>query len=111
MGMLENDEMLALEGKAGQKAWWTVLSQYPSESLLLLFGGGLFVLIFQVNITWLAGLTSAVAVGIVGEVKVVPQWLFNALFNLKVDFHPLNITGAVFSLAGSMLYAIAASQP
>merc|ERR1711862_289560 len=67
--------------------------------------------VFQVNITWLAGLTSAVAVGIVGEVKVVPQWLFNALFKLKVDFHPLNITGAAFSLAGSMLYAIAASQP
>jgi len=109
--ILENDKMLAVEGKAGHTAWWTALSQYPSESLLLLFGGGVFVLIFQVNITWLAGLTSATAVGIVGEVKVVPQWLINALFNLKVDFSALNILGAVFSLLGSIMYALAASYP
>merc|ERR1719401_2686341 len=109
--MLENHALLVAEGKKQTQSWWDALGHYPSESLALLFGGGLFVLIFQVNITWLAGLTSATAVGIVGEVKVVPQWIFNALFNLKLDLGVMNILGAIVSIAGSALYAIAASQP
>jgi len=41
----------------------------------------------------------------------VPQWLFNALFNLQVDFDTFNILGAIFSLAGSIMYATSASYP
>lgn len=109
--LLENHAMLAVEGKKNTESWWNALSHYPCESVGLLFVGGLFVLIFQVNITWLSGLTSAVAVGIVGEVKVVPQWLLDAIFSLKVDLSPLNVTGAALSLAGSILYAVAAALP
>mmetsp|Transcript_76010 Transcript_76010/g.183812 ORF Transcript_76010/g.183812 Transcript_76010/m.183812 type:complete len:395 (+) Transcript_76010:73-1257(+) len=109
--ILENDAMLAVEGKHHAQSWWAALHQFPAISLCLLFVGGIFVLVFQVNITWLSGLTSATAVGIVGEVKVVPQWVLNAAFSLKVDFSPLNIVGAACSLAGSILYAASASQP
>lgn len=108
--ILENHAVLHLEGK-NKESWWDALAHYPIESLGLLFCGGIFVLIFQVNITWLAKITSAVAVGIVGEVKVVPQYLINAIFNLKVDIQPENIVGSVLSIAGSVLYAIAASLP
>merc|ERR1711879_964702 len=97
-------------GKSVQ-SWWIALSHYPSESLVLLFGGGLFVLIFQVNITWLAGLTSATTVGIVGGVKVVPQWMFNAIFNLKLDLSTCNITGAALAMVASVIYAVASSYP
>jgi len=109
--VLENSSTLALEGKRHPASWWAALHDYPAPSLGLLLAGGLFVLIFQVNITWLSGLTSATAVGIVGEVKVVPQWLANALFSLKVDLGALNLAGAALSIAGSVLYASAASLP
>jgi drug/metabolite transporter (DMT)-like permease len=108
---LENQAVLSFEGRKHAQAWWEALANYPIESLGLLFCGGIFVLIFQVNITWLSVLTSAVAVGIVGEVKVLPQWLINALFNFKVDLSPLNLVGAALSLAGSVLFATAASLP
>lgn len=108
---LENAHMLAAEGKKHPESWWVALADYPAQSLALLFLGGVFVLVFQVNITWLTGLTSATAVGIVGEVKVVPQWLMNAVFSLKVDLSPCNVAGALFSLGGSVLYAAAASRP
>jgi hypothetical protein len=107
---LENEGVQWLEGKKDPKSWWIALDHYPLDSTVALFGGALFVLIFQVNITWLAGLTSAVAVGIVGEVKVVPQWIMNGLFNTSsVDFSPQNIWGAVLSLAGSVVFAASAS--
>eukprot|EP00427_Karlodinium_veneficum_P004563 CAMPEP_0169170620 /NCGR_PEP_ID=MMETSP1015-20121227/62260_1 /TAXON_ID=342587 /ORGANISM="Karlodinium micrum, Strain CCMP2283" /LENGTH=124 /DNA_ID=CAMNT_0009243725 /DNA_START=21 /DNA_END=395 /DNA_ORIENTATION=+ len=93
------------------QAWWEALAEYPLESLSLLLSGGFFVLLFHVNITWLAGITSAVAIGIVGELKVVPQWLLNAFFSFEVDLSPLNLLGAALSLLGSILYVIAASLP
>lgn len=107
--ILENHAMLGVEKAKQTQSWWDALAHYPLESLALLFCGGFFVLIFQVNITWLAGLTSAIAVGIVGEVKVLPQWLFNAMFELSVDLSPFNIVGAILSLCGSILYAVASS--
>lgn len=109
--VIESEAIQTLEGKQHAQSWWIALSDYPFASLCLVLAGGFFVLIFQVNITWLAGLTSAVAVGIVGEVKVLPQWVLNELFNLKVDFSPLNIAGAAFSLTGSILYAVSSSLP
>jgi len=91
--------------KSPHEAWWVALSSYPTSALAFLLLGGVFVLIFQVNITWLSGLTSATAVGIVGEVKIVPQWIFNAMFDLKVDLTPFNLAGAACAILGSVLYA------
>lgn len=88
--------------KGEGKGWFENLHLDQFAFILL---GAIFVLIFQVNITWLAGLTSAVTVGIVGGVKVVPQWLLNALFQLKVDLQVLNVSGALLIMVGSLLYA------
>eukprot|EP00928_Gymnodinium_smaydae_P034562 TRINITY_DN2445_c0_g1_i1.p1 TRINITY_DN2445_c0_g1~~TRINITY_DN2445_c0_g1_i1.p1 ORF type:complete len:373 (+),score=49.57 TRINITY_DN2445_c0_g1_i1:159-1277(+) len=102
---LESGCFAFVNGK--QSPWWTALAQEPAESVALLLLGSVWVLIFQLNISWLAGLTSAVTVGIVGGLKVVPQWILNALFSLKVDLSPLNICGATLVLLASALYASA----
>lgn len=91
--------------------WWVALPQEPPRGIFLLVLGGVFVLIFQVNLTWLTGLTSAVTVGIVGGLKVVPQWLLNALFQLSLDLSPLNLAGAALVFGASALYAAAMSYP
>eukprot|EP00931_Biecheleriopsis_adriatica_P094470 TRINITY_DN68115_c0_g1_i1.p1 TRINITY_DN68115_c0_g1~~TRINITY_DN68115_c0_g1_i1.p1 ORF type:complete len:375 (+),score=60.94 TRINITY_DN68115_c0_g1_i1:90-1214(+) len=99
----------ALENGVGQtrEAWWDAAAKYPIEGWGVMLIGTVFTLIFQVNITWLSGLTSATAVGIVGESKVVPQWLINAAFNLTPKLSPLNLIGACFAMLGSLLYASA----
>lgn len=51
--------------------------------LLFMLLGCSFVLIFQVNLTWMAGLTSVATVGIIGGLKVIPQWTMNAIFQFK----------------------------
>ena len=35
------------------------------------------------NLTWLAALTSVATVGIIGGVKIIPQWILNGLFQLE----------------------------
>lgn len=37
----------------------------------------------QVNLTWLTSLTSVATVGIIGGVKIMPQWILNAIFQLQ----------------------------
>mmetsp|Transcript_83486 Transcript_83486/g.150622 ORF Transcript_83486/g.150622 Transcript_83486/m.150622 type:complete len:371 (-) Transcript_83486:113-1225(-) len=96
--------------EGGGPSWWEALMQEPAEGWMLLQMGGIFVLIFQVNLTWLAGLTSATTVGIVGGLKVVPQWLLNALFQFHLDLSPLNVGGAALVLGASTAYAAACSS-
>lgn len=108
---LEND-LIELSKHTGLRAsrrpsWWEALATYPSEGLVLIGLGSVFVLMFQVNLTWLAQLTSAVAVGMVGSVKIIPQWLLNAVFSLHVNLTPLNVTGATLVLLSCGLYAAA----
>lgn len=90
-------------------AWWIAVGEQSFDGVLYLLLGSIFVLIFQVNITWLASLTCATTVGIVGGVKVVPQWIVNAVFNMSVDLSPLNLGGATLVLCSSILYACAVS--
>eukprot|EP00913_Durusdinium_trenchii_P018340 g17228.t1 len=99
--------MLCEHGSSEHDSWWEALLDESPTGLQLMFLGCIFVLVFQVNLTWLAGLTSAATVGIIGGVKVIPQWSMNALFQLKVDLSPLNIGGAMLVLVGSTLYAAA----
>jgi len=94
-----------------KQSWWDALGEQTFEGVVFLLLGGAFVLIFQVNITWLTGLTSAVTVGVVGGLKVVPQWGLNAVFQLNVDLTPANVGGASLVLFGSVLYTIAITSP
>mmetsp|Transcript_45267 Transcript_45267/g.105645 ORF Transcript_45267/g.105645 Transcript_45267/m.105645 type:complete len:404 (+) Transcript_45267:36-1247(+) len=96
------------EGPApGRPSWWEALAEEPPAGVVLMLLGGVFVLIFQVNLTWLVGLTSVATVGIIGGVKVVPQWILNALFQFKVDLNPLNLGGAALVILATSLYAYA----
>eukprot|EP00913_Durusdinium_trenchii_P017486 g16432.t1 len=61
-----------------------------NAGILLMLLGAVFVLIFQVNLTWLAGLTSVATVGIIGGVKIIPQWIINALFQQDGEM-PMNV--------------------
>jgi len=105
--ILENSQA---EMRHARPSCWAAIREYPDEMPFLLLGG-IFVLVFQVNLTWLTGLTSATTVGIVGGLKVVPQWILNAAFQLKVDLAPLNVGGAALVLSASILYAAAISLP
>lgn len=101
--------MICESGTDSKASWWSALLAESPTGLLLMLLGCIFVLIFQVNLTWLAGLTSAATVGIIGGVKVIPQWTMNAVFQLKVDLSPLNIFGALLVLLATSLYAAASS--
>lgn len=37
--------------------------------------------------------------------EIVPQWILNAMFDLKVAFTPFNLAGAACAMLGSVLYA------
>jgi len=89
--------------------WWAQIQHESLFSLGLLLFGAIFVLIFQVNITWLASLTSAVSVGIVGGLKVIPQWILNAAFKLHMDLGVLNLSGAALVFIATVLYAWSSS--
>ena len=99
-------EGLDVAGTLGDRVpFWEALVDRPVV-LLGLAGGALIVLVFQVNITWLSALTTATAVGIVGGVKVVPQWLFSLAFEIELDFSLLNLAGAALVLASALLWTV-----
>lgn len=90
--------------------WWTALSRLGWSDHLALLGGSALVLIFQVNITWLTHLTSAVTVGLVGGVKIVPQWALALLVEHRLDVSPLNILGALLMIAAGTLFTYGRAQ-
>ena len=54
------------------------------------------------NITWLAKITSALSVGVVGGVKVVPQWAAAAIYYVE-PFPETRIIAACLNLSGALL--------
>jgi hypothetical protein len=64
----------------------------------------------QVNITWLTHLTSAVSVGLVGGVKIVPQWAAALLFEHHLDASPANLTGAMLIMVSGAIFTYGRSQ-
>lgn len=97
-------------GVIGKLPWWSAVGSYSAEGWMLMLVGTSFVLLFQVNITWLAGLTSATTVAMVGEVKVVPQWLTNAALNLTFRPTTLVLSGDLCCLVGSLVFAFAKAR-
>jgi len=93
------------------RAWWTALANYPLEGTALIASASTFVLVFQVNITWLTELTSAVTVGMAGSAKVVPQWFLSEFFGLGPRATPMVIGGAVLIVASNSLYMLSKLTP
>mmetsp|Transcript_11073 Transcript_11073/g.24746 ORF Transcript_11073/g.24746 Transcript_11073/m.24746 type:complete len:412 (+) Transcript_11073:60-1295(+) len=90
-------------------AWWDALAEYPAEGRAVLLMGSTFVLIFQLNMTWLTQLTSATTVGVVSSMKVIPQWLLNSVCGQGLDAggSALHGAGALIVLLSCALYASA----
>lgn len=98
--------------KALPDAWWVALSDYPIEGTFFVCATGILTFIFHVNLAWLCQMTSATAIGLMQEVKVLPQYAFNAIFTamgvvgLTVDTSFMNLLGTSLGLLGAALYAL-----
>lgn len=96
------------EGLHHHVTWWAKFGSLSTSTKLGVLGGSLPILAFQVNCTFLTGLTSAVSVGLVGQLKIIPQWIMALLFAPNVNFHlePWNIAGALLSIMSAGAFAI-----
>ena len=97
--------LVDLSNGEAKAAWWVAFARYSRLGKAKIIGGGVFVAIFQVNLTWLTAMTSATTVGVVGGLKVVPQYALNALFDVELNLSAMKLGGATLVLAASMLYA------
>jgi hypothetical protein len=84
---------------------WDALFVQPDVFLVsLALGGGVLIMIFQTNITYLATHTTAVTLGVVGGLKIFPQWTLALLFKGALDVSSVNLSGAVIVLLSSLAW-------
>ena len=62
--------------------WWIAFLKLPVSTKIGVLGGSILIAVFQANCTFLTYLTSAVTVGLVGQVKIIPQWIMATLFSV-----------------------------
>ena len=89
------------------KAWWVAVASYPSAGVAMILASGILTSVLHVTLAWLAFLTSAMAVGLLGEVKVLPQWSLNQLFGVKHALASTYLLGASLGIVGALFYAAA----
>ncbi|OLP98218.1 putative alpha-ketoglutarate-dependent hypophosphite dioxygenase [Symbiodinium microadriaticum] len=87
--------------------WWKALAAYPVAGVATILASGVLTSVLHVTLAWLAWLTSAMAVGLLGEVKVLPQWSLNQIFGTKHVLSSSYLLGAGLGIAGALLYAAA----
>lgn len=97
-----------LDGDLVRENWCTAFGKLASSTQLGVSMGSLLILVFQVNCTYLTNLTSAYAVGLVGQLKIIPQWLTAALIAPPKTFHLQagNILGAIITMIAAAVFAI-----
>lgn len=89
-------------------SWYDAFLQLPQSTQLGVIGGAIPILLFQVNCTFLTFLTTSVSVGLVGQIKILPQWTLALLFapsTQHVHFSALNIMGAILTVLSAAAYA------
>ena len=88
--------------------WLQLFRSLPDSTKLGIIGSSLPILAFQVNCTYLTGITSAVSVGLVGQLKIIPQWLTALLFsaNEHFVFGILNVSGSMITVVSAAVYAL-----
>ncbi|KAL7529257.1 hypothetical protein ACHAWF_002903 [Thalassiosira exigua] len=91
-----------------ESGWLESFRNLPTEVKAGVLGGSLPILIFQVNCTFLTHLTSSVAVGLVGQLKIIPQWIVATIFssNMNIHFTGLNIVGAMLTMISAAAFAV-----
>mmetsp|Transcript_37055 Transcript_37055/g.95700 ORF Transcript_37055/g.95700 Transcript_37055/m.95700 type:complete len:283 (-) Transcript_37055:524-1372(-) len=100
--MIVESGLFSLHGGMDSNPWWVSLAAYPSRGTMLILASGILTALFHVSLAWLAWITSATAVGMLGEVKVVPQWTF-----IKHSMSSMYLVGAGIGIMGSVLFACA----
>jgi drug/metabolite transporter (DMT)-like permease len=84
--------------------WWQAFAQLPLSTQTGVMGGALLIAVFQVNCTALTHLTSAVSVGLIGQVKIIPQWIVATLVSSQT-LQRDNLIGAALILASAATFA------
>jgi len=99
-----------MEGGDEEKdSWWVAFFELAKSTQLGVIGGAVLIAVFQVNCTFLTYLSSTVAVGLVGQVKIIPQWILatiTATQRTGFEVHKINIVGAVCIMVSAAFYAI-----
>jgi len=98
----------AFEGESTNPSWWVAFANLPNGVKVGVIGGSVLILIFQVNCTFLTFLTSAIDVGLVGQVKIIPQWISAALFyhSSSFQFSPLSCLGVFLTITSAGIFGI-----
>ena len=70
------------DGGTAEPSWWTAFLDLSVSTKVGVLGGSILIAVFQANCTFLTYLTSAVTVGLVGQVKIIPQWIMATLYSV-----------------------------
>lgn len=96
-------------GDETKPSWWAAFFQLAQTTRWGVMGGAILISVFQVNCTFLTFLTSAVVLGLVGQVKIIPQWLlaaFSASRTSNFKIHSMNSVGAFLIMASAGAFAL-----
>ncbi|KAL3925282.1 MAG: hypothetical protein SGARI_005871, partial [Bacillariaceae sp.] len=96
-------------GDEERDAWWIAFAELAKTTRWGVIGGALLISVFQVNCTFLTFLTSAVSLGLVGQVKIIPQWLLAAFASSRTSnfqFHWMNLVGAFLIMGSAAAFAL-----
>ena len=96
-------------GDENRPAWWVAFGELASSTRWGVLFGSILISAFQVNCTFLTYLTSAVALGLVGQVKIIPQWFvaaFTASRTSNFTMHPMNLVGAFLIMVSASGFAV-----
>ena len=88
--------------------WWQAFLTLPWTTKVGVMGGSVLIAIFQVNCTMLTHLTSAVSVGLVGQGKIIPQWIIATIFataTMKYKIQGYNLLGAFLIMTSAATFA------
>eukprot|EP00934_Nitzschia_sp_Nitz4_P008024 Nitzschia sp. Nitz4//scaffold217_size45653//35596//37428//NITZ4_007228-RA/size45653-augustus-gene-0.10-mRNA-1//-1//CDS//3329542249//8014//frame0 len=97
--------------------WYSAFWKMSSSTQFGVLAGSLLILVFQVNCTYLTYLTSAYALGIVGQLKIIPQWIVAAFMfpsflnsdsssSQPFQLHVANIVGAIITMVAAAVFAV-----
>lgn len=96
-------------GDVTKDSWWVAFIELEQLTRLGVIGGAFLIAVFQVNCTFLTFLSSTVAVGLVGQVKIIPQWILATITASRTsDFKvkELNMIGAFLIMMSAAAFAI-----
>lgn len=98
-----------MEGGDETKAsWWVAFKELQMTTRMGVIGGAVLIAVFQVNCTFLTFLSSTVSVGLVGQVKIIPQWIVATITASRTtgfEIHRVNVLGAFCIMASAAAFA------